>query len=114
MLNIAMVMELVVAARVDDQYAFGDLSPACLTCLTGVLKRNPTEGTEFLGVECLMWIVAISSDFMNATSKHVTSTMPGNTSCQVAVAFIVLTGFWESDLFSEASCHRLLEFPKGC
>src|SRR5271170_5175140 len=113
MLNVAMVMELVGAPSVDDQGAFGAISPTCLTCLTRVLKKDLTEGTDFLGVEGLMWIVAINS-LMNATSKHVPCTMPYNTSCQVAVAFVVLMGFGESNLFSEASCDHLLELSEGC
>ena len=107
------MMKLVGTASVDDQRAFRDISPTCVTCLTGFLKKSLTKGTEFTGVKCLMWIVAIGS-VMNATSKHVPRTMSGHTSCQVAVAFVVFLGFCESNRFSETICDNLFEFPKGC
>ena len=107
-----MVMELVGAAGVDDQCALRVIGPPGLTSLTGILKKPLTEGTELACAKRLVWIVAISS-IMSAASEHVPRPMPRNTSCQVAVAFVLLMGFWETNGFFEAACYSLLEFAKG-
>ena len=108
-----MVMKFVFATSIANQRAFGFISISGLTCRTGITKMFVTKRAAFADRKCFMWVVATGS-LVGAASEHVPSPMPGNTSSQVAVAFVSFRSFRESDCFTKAGRNSLLEFAKSC